>query len=209
MCIRKNSSHCTLDISGLYSICVLSFAPLCLLLSASQLKQKQKLLGRRYVTFGKREMTEMTLKVIIKRKHEEESQISILGTFIKRIQRGKQPSANKNERNLWHFQQLCIELHCYTKRWFSNLHKIWKCLLIKWLSLSSPLNKKQKPSLESHGRRQRKMQFCVSRKGLSRRCRWGSREQVREGQLQGCEQDLPDRASRGRWGENPGKLERC
>lgn len=52
------------------------------------------------MTFGKREMTEMTLKVIIKRKHEEESQISILGTFIKRIQRGKQPSANKNERNL-------------------------------------------------------------------------------------------------------------
>jgi len=52
------------------------------------------------VTFGKREMTEMTLKVIIKRKHEEESQIPIWGTFIKRIQRGKQPSANKNERNL-------------------------------------------------------------------------------------------------------------
>lgn len=71
MCIRKNSSHCTLDISALYPICLLSFAPLCLLLSASQLKQKQKLLGRRYVTFGKREMTEMTLEVIIKRKHQE------------------------------------------------------------------------------------------------------------------------------------------
>lgn len=67
---EKTSSHCTLDISALYSIRLLSFAPLCLLLSASQLKQKQKLLGRRYVTFGKREMTEMTLEMIIKRKHQ-------------------------------------------------------------------------------------------------------------------------------------------
>lgn len=34
-----------MDISALYSICLLSFAPLCLLLSASQIKQKTETSG--------------------------------------------------------------------------------------------------------------------------------------------------------------------
>lgn len=104
--------RCTLDISALYSIRLLSFAPYASSFHI-QLKQKQKLLGRRYVTFEE-EMTNDT-QVIIKRKHQGRVSDFYLGHIlcVKKFRGFLRKT--KWGRNLWHFQQLCIELHCYTR----------------------------------------------------------------------------------------------